>query len=41
MIDKIYLDKLDSAYMTILEMTKVDIKEKRREKARMDILKIF
>ena len=41
MIDKIYLDKLDSAYMTILDMTKIDIKEKRREKARMDILKIF
>ena len=41
MIDKIYLDKLDSAYMTILDMTKIDIKEKRREKARMGILKIF
>ena len=41
MIDKIYLDKLDSAYMTILDMTNIDIKEKSRKKERMDVLKIF
>ena len=41
MIEKIYLDKLQNAYATILDVTGIDIKDRKRHKVRVDLLKIF
>ena len=41
MIDKIYLDKLQSAYMTILDKTEVDIKKRGRKRIKTNLVKMF